>query len=95
MNQVILSSDIIGLNPSILIDNKRRHSTIFGGIISILTIISIIIISLFFITDFLGKKQASIIYNYEQTRYVQRNLSQYPYTLRLATPVLGLIPDSF
>jgi hypothetical protein len=95
MNQLIISSDIIGLNPSILIDYKRKHSTLFGGIISILSIISIILISLFFITDFLGKKQSSVIYNYEQSRYVQRNLSQYPYTLRLATPVGGLIPDSF
>ncbi len=87
--------DIIGVNPSILINHKRRHSTIYGGVISLLCYLSISIIALIFSKDFFGRTQSSIIYNYEQTRYLKRNLSKFPYTLRLMTAVGGVIPDNF
>jgi hypothetical protein len=95
MKKLIIWADIVGLPPTILIDDKTRHKSLFGGILSILSFISIIGIVLYFFFEFINKTQSSVIYNWEQSIIQGRNLTSFPYSIRIINSLGELISDSY
>jgi hypothetical protein len=59
----ISALDNLSYQPKLFINEETRFKNPIGGIISLVSIISIVTIILYFITNFLERKNYSLIYN--------------------------------
>jgi hypothetical protein len=77
--------DYFGTPPKFFIQKKEKHSTKFGGIVSILTFTAMCSISLIFVSIFLQDKEFSVIYN-QISRRSSIDLSEFPLMVNVAGP---------
>lgn len=64
---------------------KKRISTVYGGIITILSSIGIVILSILFLIQFFKGSSSSVLTRDESTENLNLPLHQYPFMLRLST----------
>ena len=76
--------DFLSIEPKLYIRGKERFQTKFGTIISILTIISIIILTVYFFLDFLDKKTVNVLHSIDTLAYsAVIDLNQKPFFFRI------------
>jgi hypothetical protein len=78
MKELILKSDILGPNPSLKIHKNKRHSSIPGGIISILAFFLILTVAIYFIERMLSRSDKTITFNVFPTESQSFDFSKVP-----------------
>lgn len=83
---LIRNSDILGFEVALLTSNgSKKTKNIFGGFISLITILLMLSGSLYFVYDFFSRKKMTIISNTEIDPNVSiKNYSSIPFMVRLS-----------
>lgn len=86
MNSLIRNFDLYSSEVYFTINGgKKRITTLYGGIITILSSIGIVILSILFLIQFFKGSSSSVLTRDESTENLNIPLHQYPFMLRLST----------
>jgi hypothetical protein len=92
---MLASFDLISSAPKLLINNgQSRFKNAPGGLVTLLYIVSILTIAIFFLTRFLYKNDFSLIYSKEIMKLPSLNFTDVPFMLMLADSVGVPVPNS-
>jgi len=83
MKKLILLTDFLGTAPNFKINSQSRYQTLFGGIISILTYMLILVAGGYFTDQLFNNKTKTITYNIVPSLNVIQNISNFPYMIML------------
>ena len=94
---LFLEADVLGVEASLFVKNgSKTNKNIFGGIISILMACLITAGTLFFVLDFLNRKNFNLIANFEDDPNVSyRNFHETPFMIRLSGNTGRIIPNNY
>jgi len=93
INKIVVYVDFISETPHILLDKSSRAKTIYGGILSTITVLLIFSAFITFALDLFNKNTKTMTYNLTPVTNVSYNYGQFPWMVALLDNGLKLLPE--